>query len=225
MLVKDKVRTEKAVSATRTIIVEDEPLFRQLILSLLAGDPEIDVVAEASTGEDAIGLAERLQPEVVLMDIELGSGMSGIEAGFAIKFARPSTSSVVLSSHVNKQLIVNSGGWSYLLKRNVRDISSVTRAIRGASWGMLVIDPQITEMLNPRANTALVKLTVDQLQLLERVAHGMSDMAIAEEMAMAEPDISRQLVEICQVLQIKLDNRVDTRVAVVKAYLDQTRGF
>lgn len=53
----------------------------------------------------------------------------------------------------------------------------------------------------------------------------MSDMAIAEEMAMAEPDISRQLVEICQVLQIKLDNRVDTRVAVVKAYLDQTRGF
>ena len=225
MLVKDKVRTEKAVSATRTIIVEDEPLFRQLILSLLAGDPEIDVVAEASTGEDAIGLAERLQPEVVLMDIELGSGMSGIEAGFAIKFARPSTGIVVLSSHVNKQLIVNSGGWSYLLKRNVRDISSVTRAIRGASWGMLVIDPQITEMLNPRANTALVKLTVDQLQLLERVAHGMSDMAIAEEMAMAEPDISRQLVEICQVLQIKLDNRVDTRVAVVKAYLGQTRGF
>lgn len=225
MLVEDKVRTEKAVSATRTIIVEDEPLFRQLILSLLAGDPEIDVVAEASTGEDAIGLAERLQPEVVLMDIELGSGMSGIEAGFAIKFARPSTGIVVLSSHVNKQLIVNSGGWSYLLKRNVRDISSVTRAIRGASWGMLVIDPQITEMLNPRANTALVKLTVDQLQLLERVAHGMSDMAIAEEMAMAEPDISRQLVEICQVLQIKLDNRVDTRVAVVKAYLDQTRGF
>ncbi|MCH8869681.1 MAG: response regulator [Chloroflexi bacterium] len=213
------------MSATRTIIVEDEPLFRQLILSLLAGDPEIDVVAEASTGEDAIGLAERLQPEVVLMDIELGSGMSGIEAGFAIKFARPSTGIVVLSSHVNKQLIVNSGGWSYLLKRNVRDISSVTRAIRGASWGMLVIDPQITEMLNPRANTALVKLTVDQLQLLERVAHGMSDMAIAEEMAMAEPDISRQLVEICQVLQIKLDNRVDTRVAVVKAYLDQTRGF
>ena len=225
MLVKDKVRTEKAVSATRTIIVEDEPLFRQLILSLLTGDPEIDVVAEASTGEDAIGLAERLQPEVVLMDIELGGGMSGIEAGFAIKFARPSTGIVVLSSHVNKQLIVNSGGWSYLLKRNVRDISSVTRAIRGASWGMLVIDPQITEMLNPRANTARVKLTVDQLQLLERVAHGMSDMAIAEEMAMAEPDISRQLVEICQVLQIKLDNRVDTRVAVVKAYLDQTRGF
>ena len=159
------------------------------------------------------------------MDIELGGGMSGIEAGFAIKFARPSTGIVVLSSHVNKQLIVNSGGWSYLLKRNVRDISSVTRAIRGASWGMLVIDPQITEMLNPRANTALVKLTVDQLRLLERVAHGMSDMAIAEEMAMAEPDISRQLVEICQVLQIKLDNRVDTRVAVVKAYLDQTRGF
>ena len=207
---------------TRTIIVEDEPLFRQLIQTLLARDPEIDVVAEASTGEDAIGLAEQFQPEVVLMDIELGSGMSGIEAGFAIKFARPNTGIVVLSSHVSKQFIVNSGGWSYLLKRNVRDISSVARAIKGASWGMLVIDPQITEMLNPRMDTPLFKLTLEQLQLLERVAHGLSDMVIAEEMEMKESEISRQLVEICDVLGIRLDSRVDTRVAAVKAYLDQT---
>ena len=107
MLVKDKVRTEKAVSATRTIIVEDEPLFRQLILSLLAGDPEIDVVAEASTGEDAIGLAERLQPEVVLRDIELGRGMSVSETGCAIKFARPSTGIGGLCRYVNHKLIVH----------------------------------------------------------------------------------------------------------------------
>lgn len=213
------------MSATRTIIVEDEPLFRQLIQSQLASDPDIDVVAEASTGEDAIGLVEEFLPEVVLMDIELGSGMSGIEAGFAIKFAHPDTGIVVLSSHVNKQFIINSGGWSYLLKRNVTDISSVVRAIRGASWGMLVIDPQITEMLTPGTETPLVKLTVDQLQLLERVAHGMSDMAIAQAMEMDESDIYQGLVEICDVLGIQLDSRVNTRVAVVKAYLDQTRGI
>ncbi|MDA1228719.1 MAG: response regulator [Chloroflexi bacterium] len=211
------------MSATRTIIVEDEPLFRHLIQSQLSRDPEIEVVAEASTGEDAIGLAEELQPEVVLMDIELGKGISGIEAGFAIKFARPNTGIVVLSSHVSKQFIVNSGGWSYLLKRNVRDIDSVARAIRGASWGMLVIDPQITELLDPRMNTPLIRLTVDQLQLLERVAHGMSDMAIAQEMDMVESDISLELVVICEAMGIKLDSRVDTRVAAVKAYLDQTR--
>lgn len=213
------------MSATRTIIVEDEPLFRQLIQSQLASDPDIDVVAEASTGEDAIGLVEEFLPEVVLMDIELGSGMSGIEAGFAIKFAHPDTGIVVLSSHVNKQFIINSGGWSYLLKRNVTDISSVVRAIRGASWGMLVIDPQITEMLTPGTETPLVKLTVDQLQLLERVAHGMSDMAIAQAMEMDESDIYQGLVEICDVLGIQLDSRVNTRVAAVKAYLDQTRGI
>ena len=170
------------MSATRTIIVEDEPLFRHLIQSQLSKDPDIEVVGEASTGEDAIGLAERCKPEVVLMDIELGKGISGIEAGFAIKFARPNTGIVVLSSHVSKQFIVNSGGWSFLLKRNVRDISSVSRAIRGASWGMLVIDPQITELLGPRMSTPLIKLTVDQLQLLERVAHGLSDAVIAQEM-------------------------------------------
>ena len=211
------------MTATRTLIVEDEPLFRQLIQDQLSGDPNIDVVAEASTGEDAIGLAEEFQPDVVLMDIELGNGMSGIEAGFAIKFAWPDTGIVVLTSHISKQFIVNSGGWSYLLKRNVQDISSVVRAIRGASWGMLVIDPQITEMLNPRTDTALGRLTVDQLRLLERVSHGLSDVAIAQEMEMEEPEIALRLIEICNVLGIQLDSRIDTRVAVVKAYIDQTR--
>lgn len=211
------------MTATKTLIVEDEPLFRELIQHQLSRDPDIDVVAEASTGEDAIGLVEQFQPEVVLMDIELGNGMSGIEAGFAIKYARPNIGIVVLSSHVSKQFIVNSGGWSYLLKRNVRDISSVARAIRGASWGMLVIDPQITDMLNPREDTPLVKLTIDQLQLLERVAHGLSDTAIAQAMDIEQTQISTKLIEICEVLGIQLDSRIDTRVAAVKAYLDQTR--
>lgn len=211
------------MTATRTLIVEDEPLFRQIIRQQLSSDPDIDVVAETGTGEDAIGLVEELQPDVVLMDIELGSGISGIEAGFSIKFARPEIGIVVLTSHVSKQFIVNSGGWSFLLKRNVRDISSVARAIRGSAWGMLVIDPQITEMLNPREHTPLVKLTVDQLQLLEKVAHGLSDMAIAQDSPLEEPEITQQLAEICQVLGVQLDSRIDTRVAAVKAYIDQTR--
>lgn len=67
---------------------------------------------------------------------------------------------------------------------------------------MLVIDPQITEMLNPREDTALVKLTVEQLQVHEKVAHGLSGMAIAQKSSSEEPEITQQLVEICHVLGV-----------------------
>ena len=87
---------------------------------------------------------------------------------------------------------------------------------------MLVIDPQITEMLNPREDTPLVKLTVDQLRLLEKVSHGMSDTAIAQDSPLEEQDVAQQLIEICQVLGVQLDSSINTRVAAVKAYIDQT---
>ena len=71
------------MNTTRVIIVEDEPLFRQLIHTQLSADPEIEIVGEADNGEDAVELAKTLEPEVVLMDIEMGEGMTGIEGDFA----------------------------------------------------------------------------------------------------------------------------------------------
>jgi DNA-binding NarL/FixJ family response regulator len=149
---------EASVSATRVAIVEDEPLFRQLLRTQLSTDPEIEVIGEASTGEEAVALARDLKPEVMLMDIELGEGITGIEAGYAIKAERPSIGIVLLSNHRAKQFIVTSGGWSYLIKRNVRDVATVARAIKGAAWGMLVIDPQLTQALRPKADAPLARL-------------------------------------------------------------------
>jgi DNA-binding NarL/FixJ family response regulator len=212
------------VSATRIIVVEDEPLFRQLLRVQLSANPDIEVVGEAATGEQAVELAEALEPEVVLMDIELGSGITGIQAGHMIKSRRPSTGIVLLSNYRAKQFIVASAGWSYLMKRNVRDLDSVVRAIKGAAWGMLAIDPQVTETLKPRTDTPLARLEPQQLKVLELLSQGLTDKAIADELVIAEKTVQKHLDDIYSRLNISREGKTDPRVAAVRAYLEQTRG-
>jgi len=213
------------VSATKVIIVEDEPLFRQMLHSQLDGDPDVQVVGEAATGEEAIRLADDLHPEVMLMDIELGDGITGIEAGYTIKNKYPATGIVLLSNHKTKQFIVTSGGWSYLIKRNVRDIESVVRAIRGAAWGMLVVDPMVTEVLRPKADTPLSNLQPEHLKVLELIAQGYSDAAIAKELIIDEGQVRSRLAGIVKSLGLQLGGEVDPRVSVVRVYLEQTGGI
>ena len=66
------------MNATKVVIVEDEPLFRQMLRAQLAADPELEVIGETDSGEAAVAMSRLLTPEVVLMDIELGEGMTGI---------------------------------------------------------------------------------------------------------------------------------------------------
>lgn len=213
------------MNATKVVIVEDEPLFRQMLMAQLSADPELEVIGEADNGESAVELARTLMPEVMLMDIELGEGMTGIEAGYAIKAERPTTGIVLLSNHKAKQFIVSSGGWSYLIKRNVRDIETVLRAVKGAAWGMLVIDPTLTGMLTPRQGQALAKLEPMQLKVLELLAQGFSNQAIARDLVMDETEVQQNLAQVYKRLEIDMRGDVDPRVAAVRTYLEQTSGM
>lgn len=207
------------------MVVEDEPLFRQMLLSQLANDSEIEVVGEADTGEQAVALAAQTDPEVCLMDIELGSGMTGIQAGHAIKAAKPSTGIVLLSNHKAKQFIVTLSGWSYLLKQNVRDLNTVVRAIKGAAWGMIVIDPQVTESLTPRPGSVLGQLEPRDVKIIELMAQGFTERAIAVDMMMSIEDLDIHLAKIFNQLAIQTHSDIDPRVAVIRLYLDQTKGL
>ena len=212
-------------AVTRVIVVEDEPIFRQLLLSQLAADSTLEVVGEADTGEQAIALAYSLEPEVILMDIELKGEMTGIEAGHRIKKQNPSTGIVLLSNHRAKQFIITLAGWSYLLKRNVRDLSAVVRAIKGAAWGMIVIDPQVTESLTPRTNSPLARLDPDELKILELLAQGYPDRSIANDLLMSLEAMTQRLESAYRKLGIVISNETNPRVAAVKTYFDQTRGL
>ena len=160
------------MSTIRVLIVEDEDLFRQMMHQQLASYPDIDVVGEASSGQEAIELAKALEPEVVLMDIELRAEPNGIQAGKTIKESAPATGIVLLSMHDDKLYVEsalgeNPSGWSYLLKKNIRDANAVARAIKGASWGIVMVDSELLGKLRPRADTPLSKLTKDQLAMLD----------------------------------------------------------
>lgn len=214
------------MSATKVVIVEDEPLFRQMLHTLLSADPELEVIGETDNGESAVELARELKPEVMLMDIELGEGMTGIEAGYAIKSEHPTTGIVLLSNHKAKQFIVSSGGWSYLIKRNVRDADTVLRAVKGAAWGLLVIDPALTDMLKPTQGEALSRLEPIELKVLELLAQGHSNQAIARELVMEPKEVQRNMAQVYRKLDIDMgsDSDTDPRVAAVRTYLEQTSG-
>lgn len=212
-------------AVTRVIVVEDEPIFRQLLLSQLSTDSTIEVVGEADTGEQAISLAEQLEPEVILMDIELNGKMTGIEAGHAIKKHKPSTGIVLLSNHRAKQFIITLAGWSYLLKRNVRDLSTVVRAIKGAAWGMIVVDPQVTESLTPKSDSPLARLEPQELKILELLAQGYPDKSIAQDLLISVGEMAQGLSSVFAKLGIVVAPGSDPRVVAVKSYFDQTRGL
>ena len=93
--------------ATRVIIVEDEPLFRELLHHNIAGELGLDVVGLAEDGETAIILSQKTKPDVVLMDIELKGELDGIETGLEIKKQRPQTGIVILSVHRDRQYLKN----------------------------------------------------------------------------------------------------------------------
>ena len=110
----------------RVLIVEDEGLYRDMLRIALSTFPYIDVTGSASNGQDAIRLAAELGPDVVLMDIELGSSPNGIEAAHCIRAASPSTGIVILSMYWEKQYIASlrqdqAAGWSYLRKQGLED--------------------------------------------------------------------------------------------------------
>jgi DNA-binding NarL/FixJ family response regulator len=118
----------------RVLIVEDEGLFRDMLKISLSAIPNLEVVDAVSDGKTAIEAAGRLSPDVVLMDIELGSEPNGIAAGQAIKQEHEDIGMVVLSAHKEREYVdlvsrEDYTGWSYLLKQSVSDAGALVRAI------------------------------------------------------------------------------------------------
>ncbi len=218
------------VNGITVLIVEDEHLFRQLLISQLSGHPEVTVVGDASSGQEAIEKADSLKPDVILMDIELGSGPNGIAAATTIRSAEPTTGIVLLSMHKDRQYLSatiadQAAGWSYLLKKNVRDAEMLVRAIKGSSWGMVVVDAELTDELRPRADTPLGSMTDEQLKLLELLAQGYTDAAIATKLHFTDGEaVQERLEAIYQTLGIESDGAVKPRVKAVVAYLGQSRS-
>ena len=212
----------------RLMIVEDEALFRDMLGRTLSAHPAMKVVAAVADGKSAVETARRVRPDVVLMDIDLGEGPTGIEAGRRIKQERPDVGIVLLSMHADKEYLTRltpkeSAGWSYLLKSSVSDVESLTRAIEGAASGLTVLDPQLVTSLHPKPNSNLDSLTPRQRDVMELMSQGHNNAAVAERLGIAEKSVENYINGIYDHLGVTDDGGAHPRVKAVLAYLEQSR--
>jgi DNA-binding NarL/FixJ family response regulator len=217
----------------RVMIVEDEGLYRDLLRIVLSQHNRLEVVGAYADGESALAAVAKIRPQVAILDIELRSALNGIQLGLELRKKLPSLGIVLLSNHGDPQFVSSLpqeaiSGWSYLLKKSVSDVQALSRAIEGAAAGFVVLDSQLVSGMHPRAGGLLGKLTPRQSEILERIAQGYTNGAIAQQLVLSEKSIENQINQIYQQLQIEREtNSVHPRVKAVLTYLreSQFRGL
>jgi len=218
------------METTRVVIVDDEALFRELLRRTLSAEPGLEVVGVAGDGETAIRLAKEASPDVVLMDIELPGEMDGIEAALRIKKEMPQTGIVILSAHSDRRYVTSlpledSQGWAYLLKQTAPDLAAVVRAIEGSKAGMVVLDPVVVASLRPRQGSAVAGLTPRQQEVLELLAQGYSNAAIAQRLTLSQKSVETYINAIYQGLHLSNEPEIHARVKATILYLENSQSL
>lgn len=218
--------TQKAGADTiRTIIVEDEGLFRDLLRVSLTQSEHIEVVGDFADGDAALAAAPSLEPRVAILDIELAGGMNGIRLGRLLRQRLPGLGIVLLSNHREPAFLSaiperEMAGWSYLLKKSVGNVAALQRAIEGAAAGFMVLDPLLTRSESPRLDGRLARLSPRQMDILARMAEGFTNAAIADALRLTQKTVENQINNLYQVLEIdRQDTSVQPRVKAVLTYL------
>jgi DNA-binding NarL/FixJ family response regulator len=180
------------------LIVDDHPVVREGMRGMLVGEPDIEVVGEASDGAEAAALASSLRPDVVLMDLRM-PGTDGVEATKLIVGAsEPGQGpAVVVVTTYDTDLdilrAVEAGARGYLLKDTPR--ADLIRAIRAAAGGATVLAPVVAAKLLGRGNApAHQELTARELEVLGLVAVGKTNSEIGESLYIGEATVKTHLL-------------------------------
>ena len=214
---------------TRVLIVDDQALFRELLRRTLSAEPGLEVVGEAEDGETSVHLARATSPDVVLMDIELPGELDGMEAAIQIKKEMPQTGIVILSAHSDWRYVTSLPfddiqGWGYLLKQTVPDLATVVRAIHGSKAGMVVLDPAVVSSMRPRQGSAVAGLTRRNQEVLELLAQGFSNSAIAQRLRLSGKSVETYINAIYQELHLSKEPETHARVKATLIYLENSQN-
>jgi DNA-binding NarL/FixJ family response regulator len=198
----------------RVLIVDDHPVVRNGLRGMLDGEPGVAVVGEASDGAEALTVADRLSPDVVLMDLRM-PGMDGIEATAAFSARGPTPRVLVLTTYDTDADVlraVEAGATGYLLK----DASSgeLVRAVHAVARGESVLAPVALSRLTRRVRTPDADApTARELDVLRQVARGASNREVAAALHISEATVKSHLLH----LFVKLG--VEDRTAAVTVAL------
>jgi NarL family two-component system response regulator LiaR len=191
------------------LIADDHPLVREALNRTLESEEDIEVVAEASDGEEAVKLASELKPSVVVMDIVMPK-LNGIEATRKIKEIAPDSAILILTAYDDDEYVLgllDAGAAGYLLKSaRGRDLVGAIRAIRS---GESVLHPKIIAKLLKRATMSPVGehkasglLSERESEILQLVTSGMSNKEIAGKLFLSQRTIKAHLTNIFNKLNV-----------------------
>lgn len=217
----------------RVLLAEDQYLAREGTVRLLEEQPGIEVVGAACDRDEVLEAARRLRPDVVLMDVKMPPThtMEGIEAAHVIKAELPGTGIVMLSQHDDEEyvwalLAEGVDGYGYLHKVRVGDVETLLRALQEVAAGRSVIDPRILHTLLTRRarkpSSPLARLTPSELEVLQKMAEGRSNAAIAAELCVSVGTVEKRSAAIFSKLDVAEEPDVNRRVAAVLVYLRET---
>ncbi|SRR5690554_12174 len=187
----------------KIIIVDDDPLVCKSLQVLLSREDDIEVLATAYNGEEAIETCERILPDVVLMDIQMPI-MDGIVATRKIKENWPQIKVMMITTFKderNIRLAILAGAEGYLIK-SIK-IQNMAQQIRALLSGTTVLDSEVLEQLTQNQKTEYEQLTPREKDILELVAQGLSNREIAQQLFITEGTVRNSLSIILEKLQVR----------------------
>ena len=205
--------------AISVLITDDHKVVRQGLKMVLDLDPELEVVGEAENGEEAARLAQRLEPDVVVMDLVMPV-MDGVEATRVIRRELPDTQVVALTSVLEDASVtgaVRAGAIGYLLKNTGSD--ELCRAIKAAAEGMVQLAPEaavrlMREVSAPKDPQALTERETDVLKL---IARGMANRQIARSLYIGEKTVKSHVSNI--LLKLGVNSRTQAALFAARTGL------
>lgn len=208
------------MDALQVLVVDDHPLFRKGMRALLSATTDITIVGEATTGQEAINLAAELQPDVILMDLQM-PGINGVEATRQVLRISPHIRVLVVTLFEDDASVftaLQAGARGYILKDAQEE--EMLRAIRAVGNGEAIFSPAIATRLidyfaTPRpiiARDLFPTLTDREREILQLIAHGSSNSDIARQLSLSGKTVSNYLSNIFSKLQV-----TDRTQAVIRA--------
>jgi len=194
----------------RVLLADDHPVVRDGLRGLFATEDDLEVVGEAASGDEAVGLAVQLEPDLVLMDLRM-PGLDGADATARITAERPAVRVLVLTTYDTDSDIlraVEAGATGYLLKDTPR--TELTAAVRAAARGETVLAPPVAARLVRHARGPSPEtLTAREVEVLTHVARGLTNADVGRALFISEATVKTHLLRVFAKLG------VDDRTAAV----------
>lgn len=208
------------------LLVDDHPLLRTGLRTLLERESDLRVLAEAGTGEEAILLAEKHKPDVVIMDLTL-PGLHGLDATREIRRSNPQISVLVLTAHAEERYLfpVLQAGASGYVRKDVAD-DELVQAVRLVASGKAYLDPEAQAMLlrgylSPEeGGDAFEGLSTRERQVLQLTAEGYSSREIGEKLHISHKSVETYRARVMEKLNIS-DRPALVRYALRKGLLNE----